>query len=254
MTPAFDPLERIAFLEREVARLRKGEECHVARPGEGTYECRHDNLCAACRLRSAEARANRTSYTVGETEAALVARVRELEAERKAIAVQLQRLAPTWSHETKSWTMRQADDGPYTLWGAAAETIRATMWERDEMRRLVRELESERERLKTFAAQNFSAMIRQEAQQMREYGLSYEGVRQVLHEYNDGDISFGKLMDLIRAAARAMAEEECAALRALLVDAHRELATIEAITVSPSGVDGLIELVNRIGQKLESSK
>jgi hypothetical protein len=49
-------------------------------------------------------------------------------------------------------------------------------------------------------------------------------------------------------------ETECAALRALLVDAHRELATIEAITVSPSGVDGLIELVNRIGQKLESSK
>ena len=118
----------------------------------------------------------------------------------------------------------------------------------------VRELEAECERLKTFAAQNFSAMIRQEAEQMREYGLSYEGVRKVLREYNDGEISFGKLMDLIRAAARAMAEEECAALRALLVDAHRELATIEAITVSPSGVDGLIELVNRIGQKLESSK
>jgi hypothetical protein len=115
-------------------------------------------------------------------------------------------------------------------------------------------LEAECERMKTFAAQNFSAMIRQEAEQMREYGLSYEGVRTVLHEYNDGEISFGKLMDLLRAAARAMAEEECAALRALLVDAHRELATIEAITVSPSGVDGLIELVNRIGQKLESSK
>lgn len=118
----------------------------------------------------------------------------------------------------------------------------------------VRELEAECERLKTFAAQNFSTMIRQEAEQMRGYGLSYEGVRKVLHEYNDGGISFGKLMDLIRAAARAMAEEECAALRALLVDAHRELATIEAITVSPSGVDGLVELVNRIGQKLESSK
>ncbi len=71
----------------------------------------------------------------------------------------------------------------------------------------VRELEAECERLKTFAAQNFSAMIRQEAEQMREYGLSYEGVRKVLHEYNDGEISFGKLMDLIRAAARAMAEE-----------------------------------------------
>jgi hypothetical protein len=132
MTPAFDPLERIAFLEREVARLREGEECHVARPGEGTYECRHDNLCAACRLRSAEARANRTSYTVGETE---------------------------WAHRI-----------------AVAE-----------------------------------------------------------RRYLD-------------------AEAECIALRALLVDAHRELATIEAITVSPSGVDGLVELVNRIGQKLESSK
>jgi len=71
----------------------------------------------------------------------------------------------------------------------------------------VRELETECERMKTFAAQNFSQMIRQEAEQMREYGLSYEGVRKVLHEYNDGEISFGKLMDLIRAAARAMAED-----------------------------------------------
>jgi hypothetical protein len=71
----------------------------------------------------------------------------------------------------------------------------------------VRELEAECERMKTFAAQNFSTMIRQEVEQMREYGLSYEGVRKVLHEYNDGEISFGKLMDLIRAAARAMAED-----------------------------------------------
>ena len=71
----------------------------------------------------------------------------------------------------------------------------------------VRELETECERMKTFAAQSFSQMIRQEAEQMREYGLSYEGVRKVLHEYNDGEISFGKLMDLIRAAARAMAED-----------------------------------------------
>jgi hypothetical protein len=117
----------------------------------------------------------------------------------------------------------------------------------------VRELEAECERLKTFAAQSFSQMIRQEGQQMRAYGLSYEGVRKVLREHDDGDISFVKLVELIRAAARAMAEDECAALRALLVDAHRELATIEAITVSPSGVDGLIELVNRIGQKLEAA-
>ncbi|NBW09321.1 MAG: hypothetical protein EBR82_14980 [Caulobacteraceae bacterium] len=62
------------------------------------------------------------------------------------------------------------------------------------------------------------------------------------------------VVEMVRAAARAMAEDECAEMRAMLADAHRELATIEAITVSPSGVDGLIELVNRIGQKLESSK
>ena len=71
----------------------------------------------------------------------------------------------------------------------------------------VRELEAECERMKTFAAQKFSAMIRQEVEQMREYGLSYAGVRKVLHEYNDGEISFGKLMNLLRAAARAMAED-----------------------------------------------
>jgi len=72
----------------------------------------------------------------------------------------------------------------------------------------VRELEAECERLKTFAAQTFSAMIANDIAQMCAYGLSYEGVREVLHEYNDGEISFGKLMDLIRAAARAMAEEQ----------------------------------------------
>jgi len=66
---------------------------------------------------------------------ALIARVRQLEAAQSTLAVQLQRLAPTWSHETKSWTMREAEDGPYTFWSAAAETIRATMWERDEAKK-----------------------------------------------------------------------------------------------------------------------
>jgi chromosome segregation ATPase len=87
----------------------------------------------------------------------------------------------------------------------------------------VRELEAECERMKTFAAQSFSTMIRQEAEQMRAYGLSYEGVRKVLREYDNAEMSFGKVMDLIRAAARAMAEEECAALRreiAALMDDH----------------------------------
>ncbi len=118
----------------------------------------------------------------------------------------------------------------------------------------VRELEAECERTRIFGSRKFAELRAADVEQMRGYGLSYEGVRKVLREHDDGEISFGKLMDLIRAAARAMAEDECAEMRVLLADAHRELATIEAITVSPSGVDGLMELVNRIGQKLESSK
>ena len=43
----------------EVERLRAGEECHVSHPGEGTYECRHDRICPACRLRHAEAEVER---------------------------------------------------------------------------------------------------------------------------------------------------------------------------------------------------
>jgi hypothetical protein len=75
----------------------------------------------------------------------------------------------------------------------------------------VRQLEEECAELRAepnaWAVRRFLQMIREHAEQMREYGLSYEGVRKVLHEYNDGEISFGKLMDLIRAAARAMAED-----------------------------------------------
>jgi len=53
---------RAARAEAEVDRLRAGVQCHAAHPGEGTYECRIDKPCPACRLRDlvadlAEARA-----------------------------------------------------------------------------------------------------------------------------------------------------------------------------------------------------
>jgi hypothetical protein len=38
----------------EIERLREGVECHIARPGEGTYECNINKPCPACRLRVAE--------------------------------------------------------------------------------------------------------------------------------------------------------------------------------------------------------
>jgi chromosome segregation ATPase len=217
MTPAFDPLERIAFLEREVARLRKGEECHVARPGEGTYECRHDNLCAACRLRSAEARANRTSYTVGETE---------------------------WAHrianaEQKAEEAREARDE------AEQENVKL----KEEFLRL---------RVETGRHRRAAALSEERAL------TAEERLERVTHERDQERKVFEQAMaeaqteaaHRIAVAERRYldAEAECAEMRALLADAHRELATIEAITVSPSGVDGLMELVNRIGQKLEASK
>lgn len=58
--------------------------------------------------------------------------------------------------------------------------------------------------------------------------------------------------DLLRVAyaERDEARAEVERLRGLLRAAHRELSTIEAITVSPSDTDGLIALVKKIEEVL----
>jgi hypothetical protein len=71
----------------------------------------------------------------------------------------------------------------------------------------VRELEAECERTRIFGSRKFAELRAADVEQMRGYGLTYEGVRYVLREYDNAEMSFGKLMDLIRAAARAMAED-----------------------------------------------
>ncbi len=43
----FDRDEVIKFLKVQVQLA----PCLVSRPGEGTYECRHDNLCRVCEWR-----------------------------------------------------------------------------------------------------------------------------------------------------------------------------------------------------------
>ena len=135
-------------------------ECEVFDDGSARGE--YDALCSI---------ADRDFLVAARTDVpALIARVRELEAERDQALADYQDLGRVMHEECAR-------------------------------------LEAECERMKTFAAKSFSQMMCQEVEQMREYGLSYEGVRKVLHEYNDGEISFGKLMDLIRAAARAMAED-----------------------------------------------
>lgn len=40
----------------------------------------------------------------------------------------------------------------------------------------------------------------------RAAGLTHENIRKAIGEYADGEISFGRLVDLVRAAARALAE------------------------------------------------
>lgn len=47
-----------------------------------------------------------------------------------------------------------------------------------------------------------------DAEQARSYGLTHQGIRKMVHDYLDDEMSFGKLVDLIRAAAKAMAEDQ----------------------------------------------
>ena len=144
---------------------------------------------------------------------ALIARVRELEEQLLTAEERLEQRTRERDHERATIAGVLAcggstySEGEVALRAQAAEAQQLAKQMMDERDDECIALRAECERLRTFAAQNFSAMIRQEAEQMREYGLSYEGVRKVLREHDDGEISFGKLMELIRAAARAMAED-----------------------------------------------
>jgi hypothetical protein len=59
---------------------------------------------------------------------------------------------------------------------------------------------------------------------------------------------------LARALARSLyhlEQQRCRKLYALLKEAYAELSTVEAITVSPTDVDGLIDLLRRMKTALE---
>jgi DNA repair ATPase RecN len=49
--------------------------------------------------------------------------------------------------------------------------------------------------------------LESDAEEMRRRGVTYDAVRSVLNDYEDGEISFGKLMELLRAAVRLMTQE-----------------------------------------------
>jgi hypothetical protein len=81
--------------------LRRGEECHVARPGEGTQECAvHDGAkgCPACRLRLAEAEVERLRGERDDSDLAL--------AETRLSEERLRGLLGRWSETTASGRYR----------------------------------------------------------------------------------------------------------------------------------------------------
>ena len=105
-----------------------------------------------------EARANRTSYTVGETE---------------------------WANRIAHAEQRFADE-----YDAHQET-------------------------RTLLTDLYRKQLRSDAAQMREYGISYHGLRSLFAEYDGGELSIGKVLELLRAAARELAKEQldCQRLR-----------------------------------------
>jgi hypothetical protein len=88
-----------------------------------------------------------------------------------------------------------------------------------------------------------------DAEQMRKYGISYHGLRKLFAEYDGGELSLGKVLELLRAAARELAKEQLDELRGeyahlkhrevMLKRAHGALA--DAGCVVPIELDKTIE-------------
>lgn len=51
------------------------------------------------------------------------------------------------------------------------------------------------------------AQIKADEERMRNAGLTYDAIRTILNEYQEGEISFGKLVDLVRTAADILSKE-----------------------------------------------
>jgi len=140
------------------------------------------------------------------------------------------------------------------------DTTKADIW-RDmsvEARQEYDQLRAERDE----AQANYRFMVERAADQRLD-GYRELGARAAAAE-NERDKALVELKRMKERPAEAeyarldtmwqqLVQERDQAMR-LLREAHKELATIEAITVSPSDTDGLIDLVNRIGTFLENPR
>ncbi len=71
-----------------------------------------------------------------------------------------------------------------------------------------------RQETRTLLTDLYMKQLRADAAQMREYGISCDGVRRLITDYLDDELSLGKVVELLRAAARELAREETAELKA----------------------------------------
>lgn len=104
----------------------------------------------------------------------------------------------------------------------------------------------------------YMKQLKADAAQMREYGISYDGVRTLIAECVDDEMNVGKVVELLRAAAREMAKgqldelrEECTHLKhreVMLKRAHGALA--DAGCVVPIEIDRTIEhAINALAER-----
>ena len=63
----------------------------------------------------------------------------------------------------------------------------------------------------------FYKQLKADAEQMRSYGIGQVGVRNLLVDFQNEELSLGKVVDLLRAAAREMAREQVEELKARIV-------------------------------------
>ena len=137
------------------------------------------------------------------------------------------------------------------LEGRTTYTVGETEWAHriaHAEQRFVDEYDAHQE-TRTLLTDLYMKQLRADAAQMREYGISYHGLRKLFAEYDGGELSLGKVLELLRAAARELAKEqlvelreECAHLKhreVMLKRAHGALA--DAGCVVPIEIDKTIE-------------
>jgi len=129
--------------------------------------------------------------------------------------------------------------------------------ERDEARAEVERLKSERDEANQWRERHSKDAAAYSEQSQKNWERAKEAERErdearAQVERQKRDIRVLEASNDAKLEQWRRAERDLADAHALLRECHRELATIEAITVSPSDTDGLLNLVRRVGAALEA--